>query len=100
MLEVKPILTIMDGKLQLLERIRTQRKSWARVVELAVEAAAGREIERMALLHVNASEAAKEFEPMVQEPLPSPEVLYIGMNPGLSVHTGAGLVGVVFTTAK
>ena len=100
MLEVKPILTIIDGKLQLLERIRTQHKSWARVVELALEASAGRKIERMVLLHVSASEAAREFEPMVREALPCQDVMYAAMNPGLSVHTGAGLIGVVFTTEK
>ncbi len=100
MLEVKPILTILDGKLQMLERIRTQRKSWARVVELATEAAAGRRIERMAVLHVRASEAAREFEPMVRDVLPASDLMYAAMNPGLSVHTGAGLIGVVFTTEK
>jgi len=100
MLEVKPILTIIDGKLQMLERIRTQRKSWARVVELAVEAAAGRNIERMAVLNVSASEAAREFEPMVREVLPDREVIHATMNPGLSVHTGTGLIGVVFTTER
>jgi DegV family protein with EDD domain len=98
MLEVKPILTIIDGKLQLLERIRTQRKSWARVVELAVEAAAGRKIERMALLHASASDAARDFEPMIRQALPCSNLMYASMNPGLSIHTGTGLVGVVFTT--
>ncbi len=100
LLEIKPILTVSAGRLQMLERIRTQRKSRARVVELAVEAAAGRKIERMALLHVSASEAARDFEPMIRQALPSSNLIYAAMNPGLSVHTGSGLVGVVFTTEK
>ena len=101
MLDVKPILTILDGKLQLLERVRTQSKSWARTVEVAVEASAGRKIERLVILHVKALEAAQQFEKLVQTALPCPaEIMYAEMNPGLSIHSGAGLVGVVFVTAK
>ena len=101
MLEVKPILTIKDGKLELLERIRTQSKSWARTVEVATETCSGKKIERMAIIHVKALEAAQQFEKLVQAALPCPaEIMYAEMNPGLSIHSGAGLVGVVFVTEK
>jgi DegV family protein with EDD domain len=101
LLEVKPILTIIDGKLQLLERVRTQSKSWARTVEVAVEACGGKKIERMAIIHVNALEAAQQFEKLVQAAMPCPaEIMYAEINPGLSIHSGAGLVGTAFVTAK
>jgi DegV family protein with EDD domain len=101
LLDVKPILTILDGKLQLLERIRTQSKSWSRTIEVAAEACAGHKIERMTIIHVNALEAARQFEGLVREALPCPEqILYAEMNPGLSIHSGSGLVGVVFVTAQ
>jgi DegV family protein with EDD domain len=101
LMNVKPILTVMDGKLQMLERVRTQSKSWARAVEVAVAASAGGRIERMAILHVKALEAAREFEKLVQAAMPCPaEILYAEMNPGLAIHSGSGLVGVVFVTEK
>ena len=101
LLSIKPILTIRDGKLDLLERIRTQKKSWERVVELCVEAVGGRPIERMAMIHVNAPEDAKQLEAMLRAALDCPADMLIGaMNPGLSIHAGAGLVGVVFVTEK
>ncbi len=100
LLEVRPILTVVDGKLQLLERVRTQRKAWERLVELAVEAAQGRSIERLGYLHVNAREMAERFAAEVAAALPcSVEPLYADMTPGLSVHSGAGLVGVAFVVA-
>jgi DegV family protein with EDD domain len=95
LLDVKPILTVRNGKLDLLERVRTQNKAWERVVELAVETSAGNLIEQMAIAHVCAPEAAKKLEGMLRSYLPCPdEIPYIELTPGLSVHSGAGLVGV------
>ena len=95
LLDVKPILTVRNGKLDLLERVRTQNKAWERVVELSVEKAAGNLIEQMAIVHVCAPEAAKKLEELLRSYLPCPdEILYTELTPGLSVHSGAGLVGV------
>ncbi len=100
LLEVRPILTVIDGKLQLLERVRTQRKAWERTIELAAEAAKGCRIERIGYLHVNARAVAEQFAARVNAALPcSSEPLYAEMTPGLSIHSGAGLVGVAFVTA-
>ncbi len=101
LLSIKPILTIHDGKLDLLERVRTQNKSWERVVELCVEAVGEHPIERMAMIHVTAPEDAQQLESMLRTKLDCPpEMLFSELNPGLSVHAGAGLVGVVFVVSK
>jgi DegV family protein with EDD domain len=95
LMDVKPILTVRDGKLDLLERVRTQNKAWGRVVELAVETSAGHLIEQMAIAHVCAPEAAQKLEELLRSYLPCPdEILHIELTPGLSIHSGAGLVGV------
>jgi DegV family protein with EDD domain len=101
LLSIKPILTVRDGKLDMLERVRTRGKAWARVVELAVETAAGRPVERAAILHVNALEEARDFAGQLRAGLALPdELLYGELTPGLSVHAGAGLVGVAFVVGK
>jgi DegV family protein with EDD domain len=98
-LNIKPILTIMDGKLDLLEKVRTRKKAWARVLELTIESLGGGEIEEMYIVHVAAEDLAAAFETSLREAVPCPEtILVTGLTPGLSVHTGAGLVGVAFTT--
>ena len=100
LLDIKPVLSLQNGKLELLEKIRTQSKAWARAVELSVEKAAGRKVERMAILHVNAPALARQFEALLRLDLPCPEeVIFAELTPGLSVHTGAGMVAVVFVTA-
>jgi len=101
LLSVRPILTIQDGKLDLLERVRTQMKSWERVVELCAESVGERPIERMGMIYVNARDDARQLEAMLRAKLECPEeMLFSGMNPGLAIHAGAGLVGVVFVVGK
>ena len=101
LLNVRPILTIQDGKLDLLEKVRTQRKSWTRAIELAAEVAGDRPVEQMAVIHVDAEEQARQFEAQLRANMACPEkIMLTGLSAGLSVHSGAGLVGVVFVAGK
>jgi DegV family protein with EDD domain len=94
LLNIKPILTIQDGKLDMLERVRTKKKSWARSVELLQSTVEGKTIDRMAIAHVAVPDAAREFETLLRNSLDCPdEILIAELTPGLSVHSGAGLVG-------
>jgi DegV family protein with EDD domain len=100
-LSIQPILSIKEGKLDLLEKVRTRRRAWERVVELCVDAAGGKSIERFALLNVDAPEEAARFEAQLRAALPSlpDEYILAELTPGLSVHSGAGIVGAAFVTA-
>jgi DegV family protein with EDD domain len=99
MLSIKPILTVKDGKLDLLEKIRTQRKAWLRLIELSKERLEDKELEQIYLIHVAAEKEVADFERMLREQIPCPKNIPVtGLSPGLSVHTGPGLVGLAFVT--
>lgn len=101
LLNIKPVLSIQDGKLDMLEKVRTQRKAWARTVELTAQSLGGRAVERMAIIHVNAPEKARDFEALLRESLDCPDkVITAEFTPGLSIHSGTGVVGVVVVAAE
>ncbi len=100
-LNIKPILTIQDGKLVLLERVRTHKKAIERMLELSSQCVDGKPVERAAIIHVNDLEGAHALEGMLRTRIQlPPSVLTTAFTPGLSVHAGTGVVGVVILTGK
>jgi DegV family protein with EDD domain len=100
-ISIKPILTVRDGKLDLLERVRTLKKAWNRASELAARAVGTNNVERMAIVHVNAQAEAQAFYNQLSRAVPFPgEVMYAELTPGLSVHSGAGMVGVCVVVSE
>jgi DegV family protein with EDD domain len=102
MLDIKPILSVQNGKLEMIEKIRTRRRSWDRLIELARSSAGNRGIEKAAVVHVNAPKEAQEFRDMLLAGIDNcpRDVLVAQLTPGLSVHTGAGMVAVSLVVAQ
>jgi DegV family protein with EDD domain len=101
LLAIKPILTLRDGKLDMLEKVRTRSKSLARLVDLTVQSLDGRSVEKLAILNVTAAEEAKKLESLLRAALDCPEeVVHAEFTAGLSVHTGPGTVGVVAVASE
>jgi len=101
MLNIRPILTIKDGKLDMLERVRTKKVAIRRLVELLVTSVGTASVERVAFIHVNNPEDTSLLETELRNHLSLPEeVLRVEFTPGLSVHAGDGLVGVAIVMAE
>lgn len=88
-LQVKPVLTITDGQVAPLERVRTQERAVARVIELTRE----REGRLCALVgHAAAEEPAhriaEALDPVAETLIVSP------LGPVVGAHAGPGTVGV------
>jgi DegV family protein with EDD domain len=88
-LQVKPVLTIQDGQVAPLERVRTQEKALSRVIELARQG--GGQI--CALVgHAAAEEHALRIADALD---PVAETLIVGsLGPVVGAHAGPGTVGV------
>ncbi len=95
-LEIKPILTVSDGKLALLERIRTHHKAIQRLLELIETSVEGKRIESAAMIHVNNLDGVHALQDQFcARSGYDGEILLADFTPGLSVHAGPGVVGMV-----
>lgn len=101
MLNIKPILSIQDGKLDMLEKVRTRKKAWGRVIQLAADTIGEGTVEMMGVVHVSARERAEEFTELLRAEVNCPDdILIADLTAGLSVHSGAGMVGVGFVMTE
>jgi DegV family protein with EDD domain len=95
-LNIKPILTMKEGKLVLMERVRTRKKAVGRMLEVLKQSLDGKKMERLAIIHVNNPQGAVDLEKDLRTLLPCPaSILAVEFTPGLSVHAGNGVVGLV-----
>ena len=95
-LSVKPLLCLdVDGRLVLDQRIRTVSKAHATMVERVAEMV-GEGRAAIAVHHVDNHDGADEVGAALTDRLPQIEALTVGdMGPVLSIHLGAGAIGVV-----
>lgn len=98
-LEIKPILTSRNGKLELLEKVRTWRKAKQRLVELGIESTKDKPITRVGLVHVNNEPGVLSLFESLKDVMDLPEDPIVAeFTPGLSVHTGSGVIAFVLVT--
>jgi DegV family protein with EDD domain len=93
-LAIKPILFFnSEGKIDALERVRSKRKSWQRLIELAEEQANGRPV-HVGIAHANAPGAGQKFRDEVEQRLNCKEIFTVELSPVIGVHVGPGTVGI------
>jgi len=96
---IKPILSVQNGKLDLLEKIRTMKKAKTRLLELATNSVADNKIKEIGFIHVNNLAGAKDLYASFCESLNCPpDPIFAEFTPGLSVHAGSGVIGFVILT--
>jgi DegV family protein with EDD domain len=95
-LNLKPILEVVNGRVEPVERVRTRKKSLSRVIELVEERIAGRQPVRMATLHANAPEAAQQLLEEANQRFHAVESIFAEVSPVVGNHAGPGTVGLTF----
>ena len=95
-LKLKPILEVKGGRVEAVERVRTRKKSLDRLVELIEERVAGRTPIRLATLHANAENDARECLDMAERRMEVRESVFTSVSPVIGTHAGPGTVGLAF----
>ena len=95
-MNLKPILEVVDGAFEGLERVRTMQKALNRLVELLVERVGERSPVRLAVLHANALEVAERLHEQACAAVKPMESVIAEVSPAVGVHLGPGTVGLAF----
>lgn len=96
-LAVKPLLQLTDGRIDLLEKVRTASKAIIRLEEIAVERAGRRRV-AIAVHHLAAAERAAALAERLRERLPYLDELVVSeVGAVIGAHAGPGLLGVVIS---
>lgn len=92
-LDIKPILFFNEeGKIDALERVRTKKKAFNRLLALAEEEAGGRAV-HVGVLHANAPGEAVALQNGLTERLNCEECYTFELCPAIGVHVGPGTIG-------
>lgn len=95
-LNIKPLLTIADGRIESIEKIRTKGKALERMVEIVVDKIAGRTPVRLAVLHANAEAEAQEVLASATENLNPIDSFLTSVSPVIGTHAGPGTIGLAY----
>lgn len=97
-LSVKPLLTIEDGRVGMLEKVRTSARALSRLEALALEAAGERQVD-VAVAHLASRERAETLATSLRDRLAANlegrEVVVGEVGAVIGAHVGPGMVAVV-----
>jgi DegV family protein with EDD domain len=97
-LQIKPILTFRNGRVDQFERERTKKRALARVKELILaESARGSEA-HVSVMHAGVRQEAEELASDLRQALGVDEVLVADLVPAIVTHAGPGTLAFGFFT--
>lgn len=95
-LNIKPIMAIRDGKIELVESVRTRKKALARMLEMVERDIAGCEGVRISTFHAAAEEECQDLLAQAVERFNPIETVTTFVSPVVGAHTGPGTVSIAY----
>jgi DegV family protein with EDD domain len=97
MLQVKPVLYLNDGRIDVLEKVRTASKAKRRLLEIVSERA-GQQPIHACVVHAQVPQEAEQIRQHLATHFDCRELFVVEFSPAIAVHVGPGTVGVAFYT--
>jgi DegV family protein with EDD domain len=96
LLQIKPILTMKDGKVEPFEKQRTHSRALARMIELTSEQFTGNEDSYLYVMHSDAKAEAEQLANSLSKCFDSNDIPIIDLPPAIVVHGGPGILAISF----
>jgi len=93
LINIKPIVTLKDGALDVGEKVRTRQRAINRVLEIIHERVGDRMV-NVAIVHAQSLEAGKELLKKVRETLHVNELILSELSIGVAANLGPGTIGI------
>jgi DegV family protein with EDD domain len=90
---IKPILAIEDGGAKIKDKVRTEKRALAWLINNLKTDLETKIVKKAAIVHANDSERAAEFEKLVKQTFPEIEIESMMLITVAGVHTGVGTLG-------
>lgn len=98
LLNIKPILHIVDGLIVPFEKIRTRKKALNRIMGMLEEDAATKQVKKVVFIHANNLAGAERLRDNFAENYPQIETIISYFGPVIGTHLGEGSLGVSWYT--
>lgn len=95
-LNLKPILTLHEGKVEAIGKVRTQKKAIEKMLDIVAEQLKHSRLVRISVLHANVPEQAQELLAECNRRFNPSESILTEVTPVIGTHTGPGTLGVAF----
>jgi DegV family protein with EDD domain len=97
LLNVKPIISLVNGEVLLVEKIRTQKRAVERIAAIVLGSGP---IQELAIIHAAAPEMAEALRKHFAETWFEEQIMVCETGPVIGAHTGPGAVGVAWVNGK
>ncbi len=96
LLQIKPILQLVNGRIEPFEQQRTSRRALGRLRELVLESCPHSPDAHLAMMHADAEDEARAIAEELEPVLGLSEIPIYQVPPAIVVHAGPGLLGAGF----
>ncbi len=95
-LQIKPILEIRNGRVDVLEKVRAQNRAISRMLELVAEQCPRSPEARVNVMQIDALEEGQRLVAELQQTLGIADIPLYELGAAITTHAGPGVVGVSF----
>ena len=97
LLQIKPILTVSDGKTEMYNKVRTKKRAIKTMLDKFIEDITKHGLAEVMIHHINDVEGALAFAKIVEECI-GKKVDIAPIGPVIGTHVGPGALGIVYYT--
>jgi DegV family protein with EDD domain len=94
LVNIKPVIILKDGALDMREKVRTRQRAINRVLEI-IQQRVGDRLVNIAVVHSQSLEAAKELMKKVNETFRVNEAILSDLSIGVAANLGPGTIGII-----